>query len=113
MTKKIFFTLILLIISISVFSQNYSVVENAVGLKGYVNSQNQLIIPNKYSFAGDFIDNLAIVKLEDKFGVINTKDETIIPFEYDAIELLDNGLYKVSKKNKELILNKKGKIVKN
>ena len=95
------------------FSQNYTVIENAVGLKGYVNSQNETVIPCKYMVAGKFINNLAIVKLDDKFGVINSKDIVVIPFEYDFIEINDKGLFKVKKDNQEFYLNKKGKKVKN
>jgi len=110
--KKLFYFLALFLISVSGFSQNYTVIENAVGLKGYVNSQNETVIPCKYMVAGQFINDLAIVKLKDKFGVINRKDIAVIPFEYDFIEQNDKGLFKVKKDNQEFYLNKKGKKVK-
>lgn len=57
-----------------------------------------------YSFMNDF----AIIRLNEKYGMIDTRGRTIIPFEYDLIDVYDKktGLIKVGKATEEGI--KKG-----
>lgn len=93
MKTKFILILVALFTSISVFSQNLSVVENAAGIKGYVDSQNKLVIPYFYSKAGNFISDRAVVVLDDEFGVIDSKNKTIIPFEYSDIKDLSEGMF--------------------
>ncbi len=112
MKKLFYFIILFLLASPFAFSQNLTVVENALGIKGYVNNQNKIVIPYKYAEAHEFINNLAIVKFKNKFGVINYKDEIIIPFEYNVIKRINNNTFKVTKDNDVFYFNKKGKKIK-
>ncbi len=43
---------------------------------------------SKYDYATPFNeDGLAVVKKEGKYGVINVKEKTIVPFNYDDIDV--------------------------
>ncbi len=53
---------------------------------GYRDENETIIIPTKYEDAKEFKDNLAIVKYNGFFGVINSSDETVIDFIYSSIE---------------------------
>lgn len=67
---------------------------------------NWLISPTyKNEMFGDFIDffdqnNLAKVKINEKFGLINRKGEFIFDTEHHLLELVEEGLYKISTNNK-------------
>ena len=54
------------------------------GFIGYINRTGDMVIPNKFSEVGDFVDGLATVRDENgKTGVIDAEGKTVIPFKYD------------------------------
>ena len=60
------------------------------GFWGYADSDVKLMIKYKYQVAMPFVDSLAIVKLNDKWGMINLENEVVLPFEFNRIKRLDN-----------------------
>ena len=52
------------------------------GKIGYINEQEEFVIPCKYDIANDFTDELAVVVKDGRFGYINTEGEEVIPLEY-------------------------------
>ena len=61
---------------------------------GYIDISGKIRIPfKKYKSGDDFIMGYAVVKdWENKYGVINTIDDTIVPFEYDKIDINEKNL---------------------
>ena len=55
---------------------------------GYIDKGNNMIVPNMYDDARRFEDcGLALVHVGEKYGLINTSGEIVVPLEYDYIEL--------------------------
>ncbi len=52
---------------------------------GYINLEGKFVIEPKYTGAGNFIDGLAIVNKDYKYGIINKKGEVILPTEHGLI----------------------------
>ncbi len=48
---------------------------------GYVDSNKKISIPLSYDFAGRFNKGIAVVGKGDKFGIINQKNEILVPIE--------------------------------
>jgi hypothetical protein len=68
---------------------------------GLIDRNGKWIILPKYNYLQYWDKGLYIVSLNNKFGVINIKEEVCIPFEYDRIE--------TSSKDKKLIFVKNNK----
>lgn len=79
--------------------------DGVVGVKkadkwGYVSASNgKSFISPKFENIGPFKDGYAWVKTSDKVGLIDKKGKTIIPFQYQFSEHLENGYSVVSKDN--------------
>lgn len=59
-------------------------------LCGYIDMQGNEVIPLKYNeIAWDFVNGYSCVAVGSKYGVINTKGEEVIPFEYVFIRPFD------------------------
>ncbi len=58
-------------------------VEGTNGLYGFINANFELVIPCVYDDILGFSEGLSIVKNHEKYGVVNTKNEVIVPFDYD------------------------------
>jgi hypothetical protein len=53
---------------------------------GFVNLNNELVIPAKYDYVNSFNeDGLAIVEIDDKKGVIDTTGKIVIPLKYETV----------------------------
>jgi hypothetical protein len=78
---------------------------------GYINRQNQVVIPTNFDEAYDFSEGLAGVKIKGKFGFIDQTGKLVIPAEYDEIHYFADGLVKVGKGESVFYLNKEGKCV--
>lgn len=61
---------------------------------GYLNGDNEIVLPFEYENAGNFTDNgLARAEKNGKYGYINMKGETVIDFQYEyAFEYGENGV---------------------
>jgi hypothetical protein len=57
---------------------------------GYIDTAGQVLTPPKYSFAKDFVNGVGIVEHDGKWGMINRKNDTLIPCKYDGIDFLEN-----------------------
>ena len=62
--------------------------------------------------AFSFTENLAKVKLNNKWGFIDKTGKTIIPFEYEQAISFQNGKARVKKNGKWFWIDKTGKCVK-
>lgn len=76
---------------------------------GYLDKKNNLAIPPKYQQATDFSDSVAIVKLKNKFVMLNTAGEEIFTSEH-PIEKLSAHYYLMNDGFNQ-VLDHKGKIV--
>ena len=61
-----------------------------------------------YDDASYFSEGLALVMKDDKYGYINDKNETVIPFIYDDGALFENGKTWVQIGDKQFEINKLG-----
>jgi hypothetical protein len=82
------------------------------GKSGYININQDTLIPFKYEDLSVFSNGLAPAKLNGKYGFIDRKGKVTIPFEYETeSHFYKCGLAKVRKNNKFGFINKSGKIV--
>ena len=59
-----------------------------------------LVIPARYDYAELFNEGLTQVKLQDKYGYLNTKGKVIIPLKYDLVQEFSEGFAAVQIGNK-------------
>ena len=80
---------------------------------GYVDIFGDTVIPFIYEEARVFKDNLAVVKLNDKYGAIDENNNVIIDFKYDSIGIFNNG-YAITwnrTSKKYGLINNKGDVI--
>lgn len=81
-------------------------------LYGYIDKKGKVIISPKYKDGMIFYEGLAAVGNGNKFGFINIKGDTIIPFVYDDIFLgFSKGLSDATRNDSCGYIDKKGKAV--
>ena len=98
MKTKFFFGFILLLISLSVNSQQLVPYLLKNGRYSYVEyGKSKVVFNSQYDEAKPFFEGYACVKLKNKWGVINLKGETVIPLEYDVISSTKDGFTQVNK----------------
>ena len=83
---------------------------------GFIDCSGDTIIDLQYEEIGNFSENLAPVCKNDKWGVINTKNEIVVPFEYDnkwpfIFYDFKDDLILMYKKGKQNYINRNGVIV--
>lgn len=61
------------------------------GLCGYVDYEDNLVIPLLYEEASEFSEGLAAVKQDGKWGYINGEGKIIIPFQFARAETFSEG----------------------
>lgn len=66
------------------------------GLWGYVDLNGNEIIPAKYCFIGEFVDDMATACLDGKYGCIDKTDKVVIPMIYDLMYSFSEGLAPVN-----------------
>jgi len=57
---------------------------------GYLDKAGDINISPNYEYASDFRNEVGIVRKNNKWGVINAKDELVLECKYDAISFLEN-----------------------
>jgi hypothetical protein len=85
------------------------------GKLGYMDlsGSGQFVIEPQFQGAEDFSDNdLAAVKLNDKWGYINTSGQFVIKPQFDYVDTFKEGLARVEFNNKEGYINERGEVVK-
>src|SRR5690606_6339280 len=70
------------------------------GKWGYIDREENVIIPFIYEDAGSFSDGLASVKLDGKWGFINKDNIIIVPFLFNDASNFFNGTSRVEKGGK-------------
>jgi hypothetical protein len=79
---------------------------------GYIDINENIIVPFEYDDIGLFNNDLAYVKKNHKFGFINRKGTIVIPIEFDSESNFNNlGLALVEKNHKFGFIDKLGKEV--
>jgi len=85
---------------------------------GYINVNNETMIPFMYDYAYDFKDGLAKVGINNiglskgrRYGFINTTGKEVISLIYDDIHYFQDGLSCVKKNRKSGFIDFKGKTV--
>lgn len=88
-----------------------------VGLDGkmtIIDRKGKELIPLKYDFINVFYEEMAGVKIGEKWGFIDSNFNEVIPVQYDDSEgFFNNGVAKVTLKKKSFYIDKTGKCVKN
>ena len=78
-------------------------------------NDKRILIPSKYVYCKDFVDNRAISVLYNnpgfKYGLIDKAAKDILPPIFDSILRLDNGLYRFKLNDLYGIVDKDGKII--
>ena len=118
---KKFFTYELTTSKIRRFTGDYSylsptkndliLVANSEGAYGYINDNEEVIIPYEYQEGTtDFGNNgYAIVRKNDKYGTISKTGEVVIPIKYTDLEMLDENYLTIIDQKKRSIIDKTGK----
>lgn len=79
---------------------------------GYIDNTISFVIKPIFNEAMDFqLNGLAVVKLKDLYGIINTSGDFIIQPEYSYISDFSEGLAIAIKEDSFLVLNENGKIL--
>lgn len=68
---------------------------------------------SKYDYVGEFVNGLAIVRLNGKCGFINERGKEITPLKYDLAWKFKNGFAMVRLNGKYFYINEKGEKVEN
>ncbi len=79
---------------------------------GYFNRQNKWVIQPVYEDGKSFENGFAIVKLNGKYGVIDTLGNKLVPFEYQNIygNAVSDGFFVCENENTKVYLNTKGRL---
>ncbi len=111
--KKLLLTSTLIACTIVGFAQNLTLY-NKDSKWGWKDERGKkVVIEAKYEAERGFNQQteLATVKLNGKWGMINKAGETVIPFEYDDFGSIDNGKIAAKKDGKMGFINKEGAVV--
>ena len=57
---------------------------------GFLDSTGQVRVPPQYEFVHDYKNQVALVKAEGKWGMIDTDDFRLLPCQYDGLKFLEN-----------------------
>ena len=117
--KKIFIKISLILLFCAVFF-SFSFSENLYPINdksggGYINKNGDIVLKQKYKFAGRFVGDYAIVQGKNlKYGIIDKKGNVVINFEYDSLDNLSEEKFVSYGKNKKygfinIVKNKKTK----
>ncbi len=98
---------------VSSFSEGYARYtmydDEGYGTDGFIDKKGKIAINAQYDWAGSFSDGLALIEMNDRYGFINSKNETkISPIYDDADYFFENGLAPVEQNGKWGYINKKG-----
>ena len=70
-----------------------------------------VVIPAKYDFVDEFVEGLALVRLNKRYGFIDKTGREVIPLKYEAAFRFCEGLANVKLNNKDGFIDKTGKEV--
>ncbi len=92
------------------FSEGLALVEKD-DKYGFINKDNEVVIPLIYDQALWFSEGLAVVKKNGKYGFINKQGEEVIPLQYTIADNFGQGLALTYKDGKFNLINKQDEIV--
>ncbi|MGY6561768.1 MAG: WG repeat-containing protein [Luteibaculaceae bacterium] len=93
-------------------SEGFVAVANEQDLYGYFDYKGVLKILHKYSYASEFTpEKLAVVALNGRWGLINSEENVIIPFEFDWVDIPRGGFIRVRKQDKFGLFDLQGNLV--
>ena len=78
------------------------------GKYGYINRNDEVVIPFKFDAAQSFYEGLAAVMLNGKWGFINTSGKVVIAYRYDQAGSFKDGLACVSNNKTTGYIDKDG-----
>ena len=78
------------------------------GRGGFIDKDNNSVIPFVYDYAEEFIDGFAVVGIDDKYGCIDMAGKMVVPCRYDDVLQHRGGLLELCK---EGMLREKNGIV--
>lgn len=79
------------------------------GLWGYASVDGQIVIEPTYNQAHGFSEGMAAVKLNNKWGFINTEGIIVVPCEYDEVEAdFENGKGELVKEGEIFVFDHNG-----
>lgn len=92
----------------------YLIIENVEGLKGYLNNKGETIVPMQYKGVNKFSEGLAHVENKDGlFGFIDEKGKLVLPHKYDSAYGFVNGVTAVDFDGSFKLIDKKGNVILN
>lgn len=102
---KLTFVFYFVVLCLPSFAQKTFYVFKNANNHGVVNQNGKIVIPAKYQSI-DIFDDCFICTLNDKMGVLNSNNKTIIPFDFDYIAYKEEFL--VKRDEKIGVISKKG-----
>lgn len=78
---------------------------------GYINRNDEIVIPTIYDDGKRFSEGLAPVKMDDLFGYIDTTGKLIIPYQFEDAYSFSNGWAKVEIDEKYGFIDKTGEVI--
>ena len=88
------------------------VVADESGKCGYKDEQGNIVIPYKYDFISPFTDeNVALVRIDDMFGMVDKSGQEVIPTAYSQIIPTTGGYYLLRINNKYGLASPQGQLV--
>ena len=89
----------------------FIIAKESNGKWGFVDQNDDTVIPFIYDFADDFYEGYAAVRLGYSWGFIDTSGDTVIPFKYDGAWSFIDGLAPVFKDGLWGFINKDEDVV--
>ncbi len=90
-------------------TRRYLIIEN--GRRGFIDREGRVIIPPQYSWAGDFSDGLAQIRVHGKYGYIDPSGKVVIPPQFDWAGHFSEGLALVRQQDRYGYIGKSGSLV--
>jgi WG containing repeat len=99
----------------SIRPNKHILVKDAITLKwGVLNTNYKPVVPFNYNLIYNFSDSGIAAKKNEKYGIINLKNEILQPFEFDTVYSGVNqapGGYQLVKMGKSIWVDSKGRII--
>lgn len=107
----IFIVLLLCCFALPISAQTLKIHTNEKGLCGYVDLQQNIVIPCKYEMAFPFHNGVGKVGKGDKFGLVDASGKEILPIKYDEIELWGNDIFRIKSGNTYGLISNTGTMI--
>ena len=88
-----------------IFKGGHTIIATRNGFEGLLNKKGEVTLPFMYEKLSLYPGNFIIAKLETKYGILSYLGETIVPVEYDSIELERTGSANLTKGENSTTIN--------